>query len=323
MTSAADAGAPLARRARGRALPQAPSAFVKGVGEALTNVSLAGPATVLMITLIFAPVAIVAVLSFTDYQFGARTFAWVGLENYAEIFGDPIGRRAVTNTLIYVAVVIPVSILGGLFAALGVRQVAAFSPALAALLRTAYFLPVAGTLVAMALVFQMLLHPSLGLVNQLIEAVGLPGQAFLSDRSLVIYTLAAIGVWQTIGYNMVLFLAGLAAIPPVLYEAADVDGAHRPYERFFTVTWPMLGPTTLFVAVITATQAFRVFETVATLTRGGPAFASDTLVYAMYREGFVYFKAGYASAITMVFFAFVLALTLIQFRVLEKRVHYR
>jgi multiple sugar transport system permease protein len=89
------------------------------------------------------------------------------------------------------------------------------------------------------------------------------------------------------------------------------------------VTWPMLGPTTLFVVVVTATGAFRVFETVATLTRGGPAFASDVLVYAMYREGFVYFKAGYSSAITMVFFALVLAVTLLKFRVLERRVHYR
>ena len=95
---------------------------------------------------------------------------------------------------------------------------------------------------------------------------------------------------------MVLFLAGLAAIPQHLYDAAEVDGADRGWERFWTVTWPMLGPTTLFVTVITATGAFRVFETVATLTRGGPAFASDVLVYAIYREGFVYFKAGYSSA---------------------------
>ncbi len=175
----------------------------------------------------------------------------------------------------------------------------------------------------MALAWQMLLHPSIGLLNAGLTRFGLPRQDLLSDRGLVIYTLAAIGIWQTIGYNMVLFLAGLSAIPQHLYEAAEIDGADRPWERFWTVTWPMLGPTTLFVAVITATQAFRVFETVATLTDGGPAFASDTLVYAIYREGFVYFKAGYASAITMVFFAFVLALTLLQFRILERRVHYR
>lgn len=291
--------------------------------EALVDASLVAPATVAMLALIFAPVAIVAVLSFTDYQFGALTFRWVGLDNYVTLFTDPIGRRAVTNTLLYVAIVIPFSIGLALLVAIGLREVARYAPPVAAVLRTAYFMPVAATLVAMALVFQMLLHPNLGLVNNMLAAAGIDGPAWLSDRSLVLVTLAAIGIWQTIGYNMVLFLAGLSAIPETLYDAADVDGAGRPWERFWTVTWPMLGPTTLFVAVVTATQSFRVFETVATLTRGGPAFASDTLVYAMYREGFVYFKAGYASAITMVFFAFVLALTLLQFRILEKRVHYR
>ena len=288
-----------------------------------TDLWLAGPATLAILMLIFVPVAIVGVLSFTDYQFGAPSFRWVGWENYSTLFGDPIGRKAVTNTLIYVAVVIPFSMGLALLVALGLHNLAQSFPRLSASLRAAYFLPVAATLVAMALAWQMLLHPSIGLVNQTLGAVGLPTPDWLSDRGLVIYTLAAIGIWQSVGYNMVLFLAGLAAIPPDLYEAAEVDGATKPWERFWTVTWPMLGPTTLFVAVITATQAFRVFETVATLTRGGPAFASDTLVYALYREGFEYFKAGYASAITMVFFAVMVVLTLAQFRVLERRVHYR
>jgi ABC-type glycerol-3-phosphate transport system permease component len=108
---------------------------------------------------------------------------------------------------------------------------------------------------------------------------------------------------------MVLFLAGLAAIPATLYDAAAVDGRRDGWTRFWLVTWPMLGPTTLFVVIVTAANAFRVFETVATLTQGGPAFASDTIVYALYREGFVYFKAGYASAITVVFFLALLVLT--------------
>ena len=169
----------------------------------------------------------------------------------------------------------------------------------------------------------MLMHSNVGLFNQVLALMGLPGQEWLSDRGIVLYSLAVIGIWETVGYNMVLFLAGLAAIPEHLYAAAEIDGVRLGWDRFWTITWPLLGPTTLFVVVVTAARAFRVFETVATLTRGGPGFASDTLVYAMYREGFVYFKAGYASAITMVFFAFVLTLTLVQFGVLERRVHYR
>ncbi|MEO0382638.1 MAG: sugar ABC transporter permease [Pseudomonadota bacterium] len=291
--------------------------------ERMTNLWLAGPATVAMILFIFLPVAVVAVLSFTDYQFGAPAFNWIGLDNYIQLFGSALGRRAITNTLIYVAIVIPVSVGLGLLVAIGLYAMTRWAPGLSKLLRAVYFLPVAATLVAMSVAWQMLLHPSLGLVNVVLSGLGGEPQNWLSDRGLVLYTLAVIGIWQTIGYNMVLFVAGLAAIPSELYDAAEVDGAGGGWSRFWTVTWPMLGPTTLFVLVITASGAFRVFETVATLTRGGPAFASDTLVYALYREGFVYFKAGYASAITMVFFATLLVLTLAQFRLVEKRVHYR
>lgn len=294
-----------------------------GIREALTNAWLVGPATVGMLVLIFGPVLAVAVLSFTDYQLGAQTFAWVGLENYGALFTDPIGQRAVVNTLLYVAVVMPASVVLALWVALGVHRIARWNATLAGVLRTAYFMPVAATLVAMATVWQMLMHPSLGILNQALAQVGLPGQGWLSDREIVLYSLAVIGIWETIGYNMVLFLAGLAAIPGHLYDAAETDGVRSGWDRFWTITWPLLGPTTLFVIVVTAARAFRVFETVATLTRGGPGFASDTLVYAMYREGFVYFKAGYASAITLVFFAFVLTLTLAQFGLLERRVHYR
>ena len=303
-------------------LPARP-AVLRSASDATTTMVLAGPATIAMLVLIFIPALMVAVISFTDYQFGARGFEWVGLDNYATLFTDRTGRRAVVNTLIYVAVVMPLSMLLSLVVAIGVQSVSTWSPRLATILRTAYFMPVAATLVAMATVFQMLLHPSLGLVNQTLAMIGLPGQSWLSDRGLVLYTLAGIGIWETIGYNMVLFLAGLTAIPSHLYDAAEIDGADNWWDRFWTVTWPMLGPTTLFVLVVTATRSFRVFETVATLTQGGPAYASDTLVYAMYREGFVYFKAGYSSAITVVFFIVVFVLTLSQARIVEKKVHYR
>lgn len=291
--------------------------------EGLTDLYLAGPTTLVLAVLIFLPVLAVFALSFTDYQLGDRHVTWVGLDQYITLFTDPIGRRAITNTLIYVGVMVPASIVLALLVALGLHEMAMWSPTLSRILRAAYFLPVAATLVAMALAWQMLLHPSIGLVNMTLVGLGLPAPAWFSDRGLVIYTLALIGIWQTVGYNMVLFLAGLAVIPRHLYDAAEVDGVASGWSRFWTVTWPMLGPTTLFVAVITATTGFRVFETVAALTRGGPAFASDTLVYALYREGFVYFKVGYASAITVVFFFCVALLTFAQYGLLQKRVHYR
>lgn len=291
--------------------------------ESFGTLLLTGPAALALVLFIFLPVAVVFVLSFTDYEIGAAGMRWVGIDNFAELLGSRLGRNAILNTLTYVAIVIPASVGLGLLVALGLSALARSLPRVVAILKAVYFLPVAATLVAMAVSWQMLLHPSLGLVNAWAGALDLPAPLWLSDRDLVLYTLAAIGIWQTVGYNMVLFLAGLAAIPPTLYDAAEVDGATGGWSRFWLVTWPMLGPTTLFVLVVTAANAFRVFETVATLTKGGPAFASDTIVYALYREGFVYFKAGYASAITVVFFMALLLLTMLQVWVVERRVHYR
>jgi len=254
----------------------------------------------------------------TDWGFGARSFAFIGLDNYAEMTGDPVFRRSLINTLVYVGVVMPVSVA----LALGVALLIQGGRFGRTFFRTAYFLPVASTLVAMATVWQFMLHPNLGLVNEMLRLVGLAGPSWLTDRGLVLFTLAGIGIWETIGYNMILFLAGLMAVPGHLYEAAEVDGAHRPLDKFLTVTWPMLGPTTLFVIVITAIRSFRVFESVAVLTQGGPGNASQVLLFTMYRESFVYFRAGYGAALTIVFLAFILILTLIQIRVIDRRVHY-
>lgn len=288
-----------------------------------TDLILVGPAALALLLFVFLPVCIVFILAFTDYQFGARTANWVGLENFSEIFGSKLGRNAILNTLIYAGIVIPMSVGLGLLVALGLHGLAGTLPRLSNALKAVYFLPVAATLVAMAVSWQMLMHPSLGLLNNWAVAIGLSPQQWLTDRDLVIYSLAGIGVWQSVGYNMVLFLAGLASIPGSLYDASEVDGADNAWSRFWLVTWPMLGPTTLFVLIITSASAFRVFETVATMTKGGPAFASDTIVYSLYREGFVYFKAGYASAITVVFFTALLLLTAIQLVLVERKVHYR
>jgi len=291
--------------------------------RSLTDLVLVGPAALAVVVFVFLPVVVVIFLAFTDYQFGARSANWIGIDNFTKLFGSKLGRKALINTLIYASIVIPASVGLGLLVALGLHRLATTLPRVSAILRTVYFLPVAATLVAMAVSWQMLLHPSLGLVNTWISSLGLAPQNWLSDRSLVLYTLASIGVWQSVGYNMVLFVAGLAAIPSSLYDAAEVDGAKDGWSRFWLITWPMLGPTTLFVMIITAATAFRAFETIASMTKGGPAFASDTIVYALYREGFVYFKAGYASAITVVFFLALLLLTAIQIAVVERKVHYR
>ena len=153
----------------------------------------------------------------------------------------------------------------------------------------------------MATVWQYLFHPTIGPLNALLALVGIPGPNWLGASDTVLYSLSIIGVWQSVGFNMVLFLAGLTAIPRELYAAAEVDGARSALDRFLLVTWPMLGPTTLFVATISVINAVKVFDTVKTLTEGGPNKASEVLLFTIYQEGFVYLRVGYASAMTVVF----------------------
>jgi multiple sugar transport system permease protein len=171
----------------------------------------------------------------------------------------------------------------------------------------------------MATAWEVLLHPSFGLANAVLRLAGLPAQRFLSDPDLALWTLAAIAIWKMLGYNVLLFLAGLATIDPRLYEAAALDGAERGWRRFTLVTWPMLAPVTLFVTVITLIRAFGEFELVAVLTNGGPDGATEMVLFTLYQEAFRFFDIGRASALAAVFLGFVMALSLLQIRLAERR----
>ncbi|MCM2438930.1 sugar ABC transporter permease [Agrobacterium vitis] len=276
----------------------------------------AAPAGLLLLAIYIIPMLVLAAFSVTDYQLGALTIHFVGLGNFIKAFHDPVFTRAVINTAIYAVIVIPF----GVFLALGVALLVHNRKRSRAFWEVAYFLPVTATLVAMATVWQFLLHPSLGPVNAAIKWLGFEPVAFLSNPMLLIPTMAWIGIWQVLGFNMVLFLAGLTAIPKDLHEAVRLDGAKNAIDRFFTVTWPMLGPTTLFVVVTTSISAFKVFETVAVLTKGRSG--SETLLFDLYLEGFEYSNTGYAAALTLLFLAIVLILSIGQTLHMDRKVHY-
>lgn len=286
--------------------------------EILAAWALAGPAIAAMWLLLLGPALAVIALSLTDWTFGAPSIAFIGLDNYAEMIGDAVFWTSLWNTLLYVAFVVPVSVTLGL----GVALLIEAGISLRGFYRAVYFLPVTSTLLAMALVFQFAFHPTVGLVNQVFSVLGLPTTDWLKNPSTALFALGAIGIWQSVGLNMVLFLAGLKSVPRDLYEAASVDGADSAWERFRRVTWPMLGPAFVFVVTITAIRSFQIFDTVAVLTDGGPNKATNVLLYEMYQEGFSFLRSAYAAAITCVFLAFVLALTLLQVKVLERRAHY-
>ena len=284
-------------------------------GGRLNVLLLTAPAVFLMLVFLVGPLLCLIALSFTDYQLGAPSISYVGLANYEEMTGDDTVRISIANTLIYVAIVVPVSVALGLGAALLIDA----DGSLRGFYSASYFLPVMATLIAMAIVWGFMLDPRIGAVNFALKAFGLGPLDFLHDRKLVLFTLCGIGIWQSVGFNMVLFMAGLTAIPSELYEAAAIDGARRGGSRFALVTWPMLAPVTLFTVVITAIRAFQVFDTVQVLTDGGPNKASEVLLHTIYSEAFGYFRVGYAAALVVVFLAFILALSAIRVFVLDRR----
>jgi multiple sugar transport system permease protein len=288
------------------------------LAEAFAGWTLATPAIVLMWLMLLGPVVVVFVLSLTDWTLGSPTLNWIGAGNYLALADDRVFWLSLKNTLAYVAFTVPVSVFGGLALALLVEA----GESLRGLYRTLLFLPVTSTLIAMALVFQFAFHPTVGLVNQALATVGIQGTDWLKNPATALYAIGVIGIWQALGLNMVLFMAGLKAIPPDLYEAAAVDGADSAWERFRRVTWPMLGPALVFVVTVTAIRSLQVFDTVQVLTDGGPNKATSVLLHQMYQEGFSFLRSAYAAAITCVFLAMVLLLTWLQTRLLERRTHY-
>jgi multiple sugar transport system permease protein len=286
--------------------------------EKITGMGLSLPATILLLLTCLVPLCVLLVMAFTDYELGNLDINYVGLANFSKAMDDPVFRRSLWNTLLYVAIVLPGSVCLGLLVAItihGRKRTRSFY-------EIVYFLPVTSTLIAMATVWQFLLHPRLGPINAFLRLIGVQQQACLSVPALALPTLAVVGMWQLIGFNMVLFLAGLSAIPKDLYEAAEIDGCAGSVDRFLTITWPLLGPTTMFVIITTSITAFKIFDTVAVMTHGGPMGASDVLLYSIYLEGFTYFHTAYASALTVIFLAFILVFSVIQTFVLERRVHY-
>ncbi|WP_299793912.1 sugar ABC transporter permease [uncultured Marivita sp.] len=279
---------------------------------------LAFPAIFLLVTLLFVPSSGVLIMSLTDYQFGMSGFAYVGLDNYRAMLSDARFLNSLTNTLRYVGTVAPISILLGLGLAILIEA----QGALRGLYRAVFFLPVTATLVAMATAWEVLLHPSFGLVNTALAGLGFDKQRFLTDPDIALWSLAAIGVWKMVGYNTLLFIAGMSQIPHDLYEAASIDGAERGWRRFTLVTWPLLGPVTLFVITITLIRAFSEFETVAVLTNGGPNGATDMMLYTLYEEAFRFFNIGLAAAISVAFLGFVAALSILKVRLFDRTARY-
>lgn len=284
---------------------------------ALSGALLAAPGGLFLIAFLVAPALAVLPVALSNWEFGQGHIAFVGWQNFAELAEDVRFVAALRNTLVYTAIVVPTTVVLGLWLALLI----AGSGRVKGFYRTAHFLPVVSTLAAMAVAWDAVLHPTFGLLNQLLTAVGLSGRNWLRDESLVLPTLAAIGVWYNLGFAVIMFLAGLKSIPTELFDAAALDGATAPLDRARTVVLPLVAPITVFVSVITAKKSLGVFDTVAVMTQGAPNNASEMLLHLLYMESFEHLRAGYGAAISLAYLAIIAMLVLGQ-RALDRRMRH-
>ncbi|HVP58915.1 MAG TPA: sugar ABC transporter permease [bacterium] len=310
--------------------------------ELLRGLGYIAPAGTVILVFRVIPILAAFGVSFYYVMMG-RIVGFAGLSQYKMLFGDPEFWNSLVNTSYFVIGTVPVSIFLSLFVAILLNQKI---KALGAY-RTIYFLPVVTSMVAIAMVWKWLYHPRLGLLNYLLGLVGgkpslwleepkgifamaagslgisLP--AWLAGPSVALVAITITNLWRGIGYNVVIFLAGLQNIPGEYYEAAKIDGAGK-LQTFWKITWPLISPTTFYVLIMTTIVSFQVFTLVYLMTGppiGGPLGTTKVLVYYIFEKGFDSGgDMGYASCVALVLFVIVLSLTLVQRRLIERRVHY-
>jgi putative chitobiose transport system permease protein len=272
------------------------------------------PGCVVIGAMVLYPALKAIAISFTDFNLITPAH-WVGWRNYAALWSDPFFLGALKNTLVYMAVVVPVLVVLPIFLALLVNR---SIPGIR-FFRAALYLPVVTSLVISALVWKWV-YEEKGLLNHFLLASGITTApvAFLTDPANALFSVMAVTVWSGMGYYMVIYLAGLQAIPRHLYEVADVEGV-TPWQQTLHITIPLLRPSIAVVAVMSSIGAMKVFEEVYVMTRGGPLDATKTLVFHLYESAFVEFEMGYASAVGVVLFVLTGVLSLINLRLLRSR----
>ena len=272
------------------------------------------PALLVIGVFFFLPVVAALAVSFTDFDIYALAdlgnLQFVGLRNYARLLETPLFWKAFGNTLYFVVIGVPLSVGTSLAAALLLHSRLV---RLHGVFRTALFAPVVTTLVAVAVIWRYLFNTEYGLLNYALRGLGVEAINWLGDPAWAMPAIIVFAVWKNFGYNMLIFIAGLQAIPEELYEAAYLDGA-GPWRQFRHVTWPMLGPTLVFVSLITMIGFFQLFAEPYVMTAGGPLRSTTSLVLLMYEEGFRWWRMGYAAAVTFVLFLVILAFMLLQRR---------
>jgi multiple sugar transport system permease protein len=283
----------------------------------LTGWAFALPFVSLFLVFWALPIVAAFVLSLTDFGISNLrdpfSASFAGLDNYSKLIHDELFWKSARNTAYFVVVGVPVTIAFGLVVALGLNNAAL---RLKGLFRVAYYVPVVTSIVAVAVIWRFLYNPDVGLINRLLDLVGIGGPNWLGDPHIAMPSLIVLGIWRNFGFDAVIFLAALQAIDPQLYEAARTDGATN-WQVFRRITLPLLRPALLFLTVITTIGYLQVFEEPFVMTKGGPLNSTLTVSQYVYKEGFNFFHLGYASAIAYALMLVIAVLAFVQFRLLR------
>jgi multiple sugar transport system permease protein len=273
------------------------------------------PSFIHLLIFLLIPVFFSFFLSFRDWdQPRFQNAPYIGLENYSDLMTDRRFWQSMGNSAYYTALSVPLGMVLSLLIAVVLNQKLKGVN----LFRTLFFMPVISSWVAVSIVWVTLLDPRVGIVNYVLNLVGLPSVNWLSDPRSAMPSLVLISIWKSAGFNMVIWLAGLQSIPQELYEAAAIDGASR-WQSFWRITLPLLAPTTFFLAITGVIGSFQVFSPVYVITKGGPLDSTDVAVFHIYRRAFQEFDFGYASAMAWVLFAVIFFATLAQLWYMRRR----
>ena len=263
------------------------------------------------------PIGVGIGMSFFRWD-GANDPIFIGLTNFARMLTDSKFQNSLQVTFLYTALTVPVTIVLSLL----VASLLTVNIRFTTLYRSIFFFPYIASIVAVAIVWQFLYHAEMGPINEFLRSIGIADPPrWTSSKDTALVAVAIMNTWRSVGYYMVLYIAGIVGIPSVYYEAAAVDGANV-WQKFRHITLPMLSPTTFFIVIISIINSFQSFTPIYVMTGGGPGTATQVLVFRIYEEAFVLSNFGYASAMAFVLFLIVLLFTIFQFRWQEKQVVY-
>lgn len=284
--------------------------------ESLWAIALLMPFLIGLVLFTIGPLLAAIGISFTNWSLISAP-TWAGLGNFKQLFSDPVFLEAWKNTAYYTLVAVPGAIVLGLGLALLLNQKIRG----AGVFRVLFFLPMTVGIVASGLLWAWMFTPQYGIVNYVLHFFGIGPIPWLTSSSTAMLAVICVGVWKTLGFNIIIFLAGLQTIPSELYEAAAIDGAGE-FRKLRNITLPMLSPTLFFATLIGLIFSFQVFEQTYVMTQGGPGNSTLTIIYYIYQEGFSYLRMGYASAASVTFILVVAILTGVMMHFQDRWVHY-